>query len=424
MTFTVMTFAPVQGFIERSRKLRDLYGGSFILSHLARALCEAGQAEFQDDKALVSPALINVTQGTPNQIVLAGSFPRNKGQEVLKGTWRQLAHTCRAWIEEQLPELDYTWQRHWNHWAEHAWEFFWGQGETITEARRAINQSKRSRDWVGVNWQGESSTLSGADGIAWPGMGRQRDSRTVCLSDDDREIRAFYQKLQDLLGEAFVDANEQLSIPELIKRLVTYYPIARRLGLQREVPETFREIPDQQRSLWFAGDGDSIGQHLRRLKEQGEDEAKALRDFSHAMMTWGQEHLKKAVDDHLGRVIYAGGDDFLGVLYSTERWTFSPRAALAWLSEAFPTIWKRHGQQITVSVGAVLAGNQVPQREILQQVREAEKSAKRQGRNRLALRVLFNSGNCIEWVCPWEFLQPLFRSYRDREGGQNWTHIY
>jgi len=29
--YTVITFAPVQGFIEKSRKLRDLYGASQIL---------------------------------------------------------------------------------------------------------------------------------------------------------------------------------------------------------------------------------------------------------------------------------------------------------------------------------------------------------------------------------------------------------
>ncbi len=37
-TYTAVTFAPVQSFIRSSRKLRDLYGSSLLLSHLARAL--------------------------------------------------------------------------------------------------------------------------------------------------------------------------------------------------------------------------------------------------------------------------------------------------------------------------------------------------------------------------------------------------
>jgi CRISPR-associated protein Cmr2 len=34
--YTAVTFAPVQSFIRSSRKLRDLYGSSLLLSHLAR----------------------------------------------------------------------------------------------------------------------------------------------------------------------------------------------------------------------------------------------------------------------------------------------------------------------------------------------------------------------------------------------------
>jgi hypothetical protein len=37
-TYTAVIFAPVQSFIRSSRKLRDLYGSSLLLSHLARAL--------------------------------------------------------------------------------------------------------------------------------------------------------------------------------------------------------------------------------------------------------------------------------------------------------------------------------------------------------------------------------------------------
>ena len=425
MTFTVMTFAPVQGFIERSRKLRDLYGSSFILSHLARALCEAGQQALGEN-ALVSPALINVTQGTPNQIILAGDFPEAEGRQALLDAWKEIVNQCRTWIEQQIP-AEYTWKRHWDLWGNHAWEFFCGHGKTITEARQAVNRAKRSRDWVGINWQGESSTLSGADAIAWPGLGRKRDSRNIRMSDDDAEIKDFYKKLQSLtaLGEAFVDETEQLSIPELIKRLVTYHVVAKRIGIQSEVPASFRDIKlREQKTFWFAGDGDRIGEHLRQLKENGQDEGKVLHEFSQAMLEWGENKLKLAVDGKLGRIVYAGGDDFLGVLYEADTHKFSPQASLEWFSKQFPQIWKEHKQGITVSVGAVLAGKQVPQRDILQQAREAEQSAKKQGRDRLALRVLFNGGNYIEWVCPWKFLEPIFTNYRDRDKGQNWTHIY
>jgi CRISPR-associated protein Cmr2 len=216
-----------------------------------------------------------------------------------------------------------------------------------------------------------------------------------------------------------------LSIPELIKRLVTYHVVARRIGIQSEVPASFRDIKlREQKTFWFAGDGDKIGEYFRQLKENGQDEGKVLHEFSQAMLEWGENKLKLAVDGKLGRIVYAGGDDFLGVLYEADTHKFSPQASLEWFSKHFDPLWKQHKQNITVSVGAVLASKQVPQRDILQQAREAEQSAKKQGRDRLALRVLFNGGNYIEWVCPWKFLEPIFSNYHDRDGGKNWTHIY
>ena len=39
--YTAVTFAPVQGFIEKSRKLRDLYGASVLLSYMSKKIIDA-----------------------------------------------------------------------------------------------------------------------------------------------------------------------------------------------------------------------------------------------------------------------------------------------------------------------------------------------------------------------------------------------
>lgn len=90
-------------------------------------------------------------------------------------------------------------------------------------------------------------------------------------------------------------------------------------------------------------------------------------------------------------------------------------------------IWSKHKQPITVSVGFVWAAPGVPQRDVLQQCRDAEQSAKRSGRDRIALRILFNSGNHLEWTCPWWLLREILEGYCDRSNNKpepNWTHIY
>ncbi len=459
--YTAITFAPVQGFIEKSRKLRDLYGSSFLLSYLADQLCVAARAYANphnrpvkpeiDGYPVISPAQIDVAQGTPNQIIIAGDFPEEIAQAALQASWSQVTQTCRVWIEENIKQPDgeeweYCWRRNWADWTNHAWEFFWATGDSITEARQNLNEVKRSRNWTGVNWTGESSTLSGADARAFPGMGKKINPKTHSKSAEDDEVKLFYEQLSRQLGEATITAREQLSIPELIKRLITIEAVYGRFpGVEK--PATFRELnrlqaksseaTDRQESSrwtgWFQGDGDQAGDYLKKLDPEG-THPERINQFSTHMRDWGR-NLHKFLPpsqrqsrlDGEGRIVYAGGDDFLGVLYRNQpEPELSPRECLKWLITRFPGIWKQHGEQINVSVGFVWAAPNVPQRDVLQHCREAEKSAKANGRDRLALRVLFNGGNYLEWVCPWRFL-PVLQDDRDRHQNPDpdkWTHFY
>jgi CRISPR-associated protein Cmr2 len=519
--YTAITFAPVQGFIEKSRKLRDLYGSSYLLSYLSQAICDAAtQKHYQ----VISPALPNIVQGMPNQIILKGDAPQTELDRqaleqhfhtVFTTAWKAVLDTCRAWIEHEINRNDgweYIWKREWDLWGKYTWEFFFVQGtpnESITQVRQRLNERKRSRNWTGINWQGESSTLSGSDAIAYPGMGRNANPKhgspeqenihayfkslaaqlqqqgTIHTGAD--ETKAFYKHLSLKLGKsfaqevglnvsqfkwkeygaAFIDPHEELSIPELIKRLITHIVIATdlsqhlqeeaRIGFDRLIaeirqdlnPERFTDLnrlPQKNTSKteqkvywtgWFMGDGDGAGDYFKKLGEQGiQAEETGTTEFSELMRHWGNT-LKQQTLDHEslnylrqnGRVIYAGGDDFLGVLYKPNA-QLQPKNCIDWFTTFKSEIWDNLGQipahpqkPITVSVGFVWAGPKVPQREVLQHCREAEKSAKTNGKDRIALRILFNDGQHLEWVCPWRFL-PILNQYCDRSGGQNWTHIF
>lgn len=441
-TYTAVTFAPVQGFIEKSRKLRDLYGSSFILSYLAGAIAKAATSYLDDADAVVSPATINLTQGTPNQIVIRGYFPENEALKAFYDAWEAVTNSCRRWIERQIPE-QYRWREHWNSWTNHAWEFFWATGKSIGTARKNLAEKKRSRNWIAVNWIGESSSLSGTDAIAWPRM----DLHVPPTQDD---LTLFYNKLRQKIGVVFldphqqlsneerekqteengaaiIDTREELSIPELIKRLITLEAIASdpKLAISRnELPDSFRNLnrlkdtrlEKKRWTGWFQGDGDNIGIYL--IGELGDSEDR-IREFSRRMREWGRDLTLPN-----GRVIYAGGDDFLGVFYrNPPQQKLDPKECLNWFYQFKSDIWSKNGQPINVSVGFVWAAPNVPQRDVLQNCRLAEKSAKDKGRDRLALRILFNGGNWIEWVCPWWFL-PLLEHYRDRDLANNWGHIY
>ncbi|NET45710.1 type III-B CRISPR-associated protein Cas10/Cmr2 [Okeania sp. SIO2B3] len=456
--YAATTFSPVQGFIEKSRKLRDLYGASVIISHLSARLINAALEQKID---VISPGIPNYARGMPNRILLRNNHFDSNNQKFAEWLenwanttilleWKKVLTECQKWIETAVPgetnQLTYHWQREWELWRNHTWEIFWGAGNTIPEAMKDLENRKLSRNWTATNWIGESSSITGTDAIAWPGLASEdRNPKYLKHEDEKSDIEYFYQLLatkletkvpnskpEEGIEGKFLDPSERLSIPELTKRLVTQYQIRQKLGLPHlekftdivRKPEPEKNQPSQWTG-WFMGDGDKVGNHLQELAKQPDGEEK-IREFSEAMREWGKNFMNKfnkpSKVKKLGRVIYAGGDDFLGVIYRTPENPVEPRKALEWLMTV-PEQWKEHKQDITVSVGFVWVAGSVPQRDVLQHCRAAEKRAKSLGRDRVTIRVLFNSGRFVQWTCPWDYLY-ILNNYRDREGGKNWTHVY
>jgi CRISPR-associated protein Cmr2 len=501
VVYTAITFAPVQGFIEKSRKLRDLYGSSYLLSVLAQALCVAAE---QRGLTVVSPASPNITQGMPNQIIIRGDFPESEARQSFQAVWSAIVETCRDWVKANVTGTwTYYWDRDWRLWANYTWELFWVQGEpgeSITDVRNRLNEAKRSRGWTGINWQGESSTLSGADAVAWAELGKIGDPRTDHTAttrdaEGNTPVERFYAALSFKLGEAFIDSipklkakpssvkadlskefgaafidpDEELSIPELTKRLITHISVVQTLGdrlnhvpysadLRHQIetdlnPDSFTDLNRLQHKNkkhssqepsksywtgWFQGDGDGASDYLKWLGQQGtqiEDEGTTR--FSDRMRHWGREfkdNQSRYLPNDKSRVIYAGGDDFLGVLFHPND-QLSPKDCLRWFTQFKTQIWNgidannAPEKPITPSIGFVWASPKAPQREVLQHCRKAEKSAKFQGKDRIAFRILFSNGTHLEWACPWWILEAgLFDQYGDRSGGRgidaNWAHIY
>jgi CRISPR-associated protein Cmr2 len=494
--YTAASFAPVQGFIEKSRKLRDLYGSSLILSFLSFKLVQKAECL---GLTVISPGLPNVAKGMPNRILVRGKFDRNLVQNTLLKEWQTILKICRVWIEDNLgiPKNQYCWSQtqgktgqskgEWERWESYTWEVFWGYGDSVQAAMDDLETRKLRRDWIAINWVGSSSSLTGTDAIAWHQLGKLDSNPGRLLSQSEQEeMELFYRRLSWLLDNPdervgqpslsleelrkkqsppdqnrqyfeqigrYVAPNERLSIPELVKRLVTYDVIADHIGIDRlkakdDDPE-FKDIIREPGywTAWFMGDGDKVGDKLKVLASRHDHDPqqrdKELKHFTDLIREWGQEFQRKPdlFPQGKGRVIYAGGDDFLGVLYSNETQSsetpekLKPIEALQWLL-ALESHWENQQQQIkqdlnldfTYSVGFVWAGHQVPQRDILQHCRDAEKRAKNQGRDRVTIRVVFNSGQSVQWTCPWDYLHVL-TNYRDRDGKTwsqepNWGHIY
>lgn len=459
VTYTAISYAPVQGFIEKSRKLRDLFGASMILSHLSYEVVNHAHSIKEID--VISPGLINVKKGMPNRILLKGNFQEEETRktklEEVKQTWfvawRKLLARSRDFLEEELDSYyanEWFWEEDWQKWGNHAWELFSGEGETIKEAMESLEEGKLSRDWTAINWVGESSSLSGADAIACPGIGGvRRKPKQQPWGEEGKKIKQFYTRLalisdpKSKSGETseesqpegkFIDPQEKLSIPELTKRLVTLDAVSSDLSRIRNFNELVRKVADHseeegQWTGWFMGDGDKVGENIKAIEEvKGEA---GVKEFSEVMRSWGRWFEDDFEKKNPGRIVYAGGDDFFGVLFNRKfplkpLRSISGQQILQCLNQ-LPQQWlegkPEHLQDLTFSLGFVWAAPTVPQRDILQHCRETEKEAKNQGRDRVAIRVLFSSGQYVQWVCHWDYLK-ILDSYEDLDGGKNWSHVY
>lgn len=467
MTYTAVTFAPVQGFIMASRKLRDLYGSSLLISHLACAMTRDAEAL---NLEIVSPADVKGSRGVPNVLVIKGDYSQQRAEAALLNCWRMVLMKCRCWIEDYFKsECDYSnddfdWNSSWRACELYSWEMFHGQGATIQEARKVLAITKQQRKWAIPNWTGESSTLSSVEAVVRPKMGARLDPRKLSAATIQQEARGFLQALctSDDLGEAFAGANEEISLTELVKRLITYRPVARfalatdenrtlsNKELNTILPERFdlltnRSIDKPESIIWFMADGDGIGSYLESLALQSSEED-ALRQFTGPMREWAAklyQAVPAALPDH-ATVVYAGGDDLFGALHESlpGRKDLTTDHLWTWLS-VYQRLWAEASPsdpddpdkkpQLTVSMGLVWADTQVPQREALQHAREAEATAKARGKDRFALRLLYANGNHLEWTCPWAWLEPIRSHYTDREGRRigasrdgkppNWRHL-
>ena len=450
--FTVITFAPVQGFIEKSRKLRDLYGASQILSYLSWKIVSYAQSKGFE---VISPAIdianiasTDIVLGMPNRILIVGDFSDGDAHKALMEGWGEIISACREWLKDNLrsdfPELvdGSGWSSSWTRWKVHAWEIFWGSGETIELTMRDLETRKLRRAWTVPNWNGESSSLSGADAIAYPKMDIHENVGISRNAGQEREeIRKFYVKLSLALESSkqqdepkFLDPSEKLSIPELVKRLVTHYQVVRNIPKfprTERFSELLRKENDDDKSQrgywtgWFMADGDNVGNYLKSLSSSEE-----VNQFSQSLRDFGKK-FKNQFDKKYGRVVYAGGDDFLGVMYGIRNGTESEKQrkgseAINWLMD-FNKDWRSEGIGISLSMGFVWAGHRVPQRDVLQHCREAEKRSKNLGRDRVTIRIVFNNGQFLQWTTPWQYLQWL-GDYRDRNDNSgkdaNWSHVY
>jgi len=141
-------------------------------------------------------------------------------------------------------------------------------------------------------------------------------------------------------------------------------------------------------------------------------------DLSVLFSLWNELLYSLTEEHHDGKVIFAGGDDFLLLGPLTEAIALTNDLHALWTGRTSsltqpldPPVdgWVQYqeriypvpGEKMNFSLGLVIAQRRIPQSLWHRGLTQAYKAAKEQGRDRVCVQVLFNSGQSLEWVCPW-----------------------
>ena len=134
---------------------------------------------------------------------------------------------------------------------------------------------------------------------------------------------------------------------------------------------------------------------------------------------WNELLVCMTEQQHYGKVIFSGGDDFLllGSLADAiplttnlyRLWNGEPTAITeptedrGWVqfTSKSEAIYPIPGKLMTFSLGVVITQRRIPQSLWHRGLERAYKEAKLAGKDRVCLNILFNSNQSFNWICPW-----------------------
>lgn len=516
MKLLIFTFSPVQGFIEKSRKLRDLFSSSYLLSYLTEKLIEYieskgfGEVIFPQKSSLEHNTLANY----PNRLVLkVENNSENLCEELRKkfeDVWEDIAfevslklELCgRAKMQFDKHVMDYfntfchiqvfvdkdQWQKALEVSVEPPkdtdnYAFTYDLAERYLGAKKTMRPYKGLVDdefWTdekGKEKRPDGCTLCGErpalalnwktfrDGWNEPLRYYLEDSEKLCgvcftkrfaplvLKDRGIQVPTFksvkdyaWAGFKEKIREGIINLPpEALEIIASIKGSENYYSERLKVEaelldpeeLQRLYRETkekgYKELYEILKELYrniklptnsyfalFMADGDRIGNWLGLISEQRE---KPLtedfhKEFSKRLSEYARKMYEeaKSYEDWLS-LIYGGGDDLLVVSH--------PSKVLSFAKKARYNFERFIGEKASISAGIVVGHEKENLRFLLEQVRDAEKEAKSEGRDRLCIRVITRNSLPVSLVLRWhevESLEKLIQYFKEETISSNFVY--
>ena len=462
-----LTFGPIQGFIEQSRKTRDLYAASQILSVLAGAA--VAKVKEMEGKLIIPQVC---AQSLPNYLLAEFSVQPDGAsvKTALQEKFREIARESlkKTGLANKPAGFDAQINEHLEiHWA--ALETCpepveWvSAGETYPQAyarlQRLVAALKNTRHFSQINQgNGEAGRKCSLDG--------QRNALFYRNNSTGQAPAYLNQAVQ--LNASKLRPNEGLSAPSLVKRYYdngkTEFPSTAKISLMRWL-EAIEQDPESQKILadmktkigkdWdeqllfpenltrkyfekngfegytehlpalqdaltqldqhpakktkyyalLAYDGDKMGEHL---SGQHYPDKTTLKDFHQSLsieLAGFAEQSRSILSPPKGQTVYAGGDDFLGFVCLPDVFELALQLRTEFNTKVNGVFQLK--SPLTFSAGIVIAHYKTPLHVALHNVRQVltDTAKEKVKRDAFAIRILKHSGESHECGFKWNLAE-------------------
>jgi CRISPR-associated protein Cmr2 len=249
------SIGPVQGFVAQSRRTRDLWASSFILSHLAGTAMShvaphGGKLLVPSPQALHTQAEHDF--GTlPNRFI-AGFADAQTATQVahaaaaaLHQRWQSIAAAvwthCLEDLVNSAPELTFHTRSIWDRQTLHFWELSWVVAPATSSSQLAAARK---------NWRTIPATIEPGDHCTMM-HDRQELSGWIRSVSRDQRVRQdqFWDTLRKNLGQLDIADDERVCAVALIKRLFPRKEVQKLLFSERPKPIAHTNWPS---TAWIA----------------------------------------------------------------------------------------------------------------------------------------------------------------------------
>ncbi len=157
----LLTITPVQDFISHARKLKDLYGGSHILSEMSRVGIEYAQSQ---DTVVIFLQKVEGTNSYPNRFLIEISF---ESEKKLKAFAKDVSNEVLGYFRKKAKSpmvsqhIEDFFQIYWS-----ASEYNGDYKKAYDEVEKRLAGAKNSRFFIQLGEVGRKCSICGERNIA------------------------------------------------------------------------------------------------------------------------------------------------------------------------------------------------------------------------------------------------------------------